>query len=58
MRDRVADLTRCRVHICGPMPMIREFKSAALGFGVPRQQVKIEAFGADKRAETPALEDR
>lgn len=46
--DFVPNLKECRVHICGPMPMIKESKALVLELGVPKELVKIEAFGAQK----------
>lgn len=52
--DRVRDIPKSRVHICGPRAMIHEFKSLALELGVPKENVKIESFGAEKKpAKTP-----
>jgi ferredoxin-NADP reductase len=44
----IPDLKQCRVHICGPLVMIKECKALALELGVPKEQVKIESFGAQK----------
>ena len=43
-----------RVHLCGPPAMMDAVKAALLELGVPRQQVKTEAFGPARGAAPPA----
>ncbi len=48
----VPEIARRRVHLCGPTPMMDEMRSFLIALGVPRTQIKSEAFGTDKRAAT------
>jgi len=48
----VPDIASRRVHICGPLPMMEATKAAMLELGVTHENLKLEAFGADKRAKT------
>ncbi len=41
----VPEITRRRVHLCGPPAMMEAVKTALAELGVPREQVKTEAFG-------------
>jgi ferredoxin-NADP reductase len=41
----VPDMARRRVHLCGPPPMMEAVKAALAELGVPREQVRTEAFG-------------
>ncbi|TCZ61040.1 FAD-binding oxidoreductase [Roseicella aquatilis] len=41
----VPEIARRRVHLCGPPPMMESVKAALAEFGVPKEQVKTEAFG-------------
>jgi len=50
----VPELTRRRVHICGPATMMDATKALLIELAVPPEQVKMELFGATKPAITPA----
>ena len=50
IEQSVPDIARRRVHLCGPPPMMAELRSILAELGVPRAQLKTEAFGTDKRA--------
>jgi len=50
----VPELTRRRVHICGPATMMDVTKALLIELGVPQEQVKMELFGATKPAIAPA----
>jgi ferredoxin-NADP reductase len=52
----VPDLPRRYVHICGPVPMMEATKLMLAELGVPRERIKLEAFGpaAGKVERTPA----
>ena len=41
----VPEIARRRVHLCGPPPMMDAVKAALAELGVPKEQVKTEAFG-------------
>lgn len=41
----VPDLPSRYVHICGPVPMMEATKQTLLELGVPRERIKVEAFG-------------
>jgi ferredoxin-NADP reductase len=41
----VPDMARRRVHLCGPPPMMEAVKAALAELGVPKEQVRTEAFG-------------
>src|SRR5690606_34666510 len=41
----VPDLPRRYVHICGPVPMMEATKQILAELGVPRERIKLEAFG-------------
>ena len=43
-----------RVHLCGPPPMMEAVKAALKELGVPKAQIKTEAFGTIKRDPTAA----
>ena len=45
----VPDATTRLFHICGPEPMMRDVQTMLDELGVPKEQVKIEAFGTVKR---------
>jgi ferredoxin-NADP reductase len=38
-----------RVHLCGPPPMMEAIRGMLLELGVPKDQIKTEAFGTDQR---------
>lgn len=50
IEQTVPDIARRRVHLCGPAPMMDEIRSILSDLGVPRPQLKTEAFGTQKRA--------
>ena len=53
----VPDLASRYVHICGPVPMMEATKQTLLELGVPRERIKVEAFGpAVGKVEPPAQE--
>lgn len=54
----VPDLLRRYVHICGPVPMMEATRQVLAELGVPRERIKVEAFGpaAGKVERTPAPE--
>ncbi|WP_424139869.1 2Fe-2S iron-sulfur cluster-binding protein [Roseomonas chloroacetimidivorans] len=41
----VSEVARRRVHLCGPPPMMEAVKAALAALGVPKEQIKTEAFG-------------
>ncbi len=41
----VPEIARRRIHLCGPPPMMEAVKAALAELGVPKEQVKTEAFG-------------
>lgn len=41
----VPDMARRRVHLCGPPPMMEAVKAALAELGMPKEQVRTEAFG-------------
>ena len=51
----VPDLRSRYVHICGPVPMMEATKQMLADLGVPRERIKVEAFGpaAGKVERTP-----
>ncbi len=57
----VPEIARRRVHLCGPPPMMEAVKAALSELGVPKDQVRTEAFGPARgvtpgtRAPLPAL---
>lgn len=38
-----------RIHLCGPPPMMETIRGMLLELGVPKDQIKTEAFGTDQR---------
>ena len=38
-----------RIHLCGPPPMMEGIRGTLLELGVPKEQIKTEAFGTDQR---------
>lgn len=50
----VPELTKRRVHICGPATMMDATKALLIELGVPPEQVRMELFGATKPAIAPA----
>ena len=48
----VPDIALHRAHVCGPTPMMDAVKRILLDLGVPAGQVRIEAFGTDRRDPT------
>ena len=56
--ESVPDLPSRYVHICGPVPMMEAVKQMLAELGVPRERIKIEAFGpALGKAERTTSED-
>ena len=49
LASTVPDLAAHRVHVCGPPPMMDAVTAALVSLGVPRAQIKREAFGTVKR---------
>lgn len=49
LNQSVPNIAARRVHICGPSAMIKELRQAAVELGLPPDQIKIEAFGPDKK---------
>lgn len=45
----VPEIESRRVHICGPAPMMAATKAAMLELGVAKENLKLEAFGTEKR---------
>ena len=41
----VPEIARRRVHLCGPPPMMEAVRAALAELGVPKDQIKTEAFG-------------
>ena len=56
--NSVPDLTRKRIHVCGPPAMMEATIAMLLELGVPRGQIKTEAFGpaVKKEARQPAVQ--
>lgn len=52
LRRAVADIASQRVHLCGPPAMMDAVKSVLGDLGVPRDRIKVEAFGTIKRDPT------
>src|SRR6516165_10398961 len=48
----VPDMAARRVHVCGPQQMMDATKAALRELGVPKEQVKTEAFGTVQRNPT------
>jgi len=48
----VPDIAARRVHVCGPQQMMDATKAALRELGVPKEQVKTEAFGTVQRNPT------
>ncbi|AWL95910.1 FAD-binding oxidoreductase [Bradyrhizobium ottawaense] len=53
LTQAVPDLTRRRVHLCGPPGMMDALRKILIGLGVPREQIKTEAFGPARGAVPP-----
>lgn len=49
LASTVPNLAAHRVHVCGPPPMMDGVTAALVSLGVPRAQIKKEAFGTVKR---------
>ncbi|PIT04644.1 oxidoreductase [Bradyrhizobium nitroreducens] len=49
----VPDLVKRRVHLCGPPGMMEALRKTLVGLGVPREQIKTEAFGPARGAVPP-----
>lgn len=50
----VPDITKHRVHLCGPPAMMEAVKTALAELGVPKEQVRLEAFGPAQGRVPPA----
>ena len=48
LTESVPELTSRRIHICGPIPMMDATKALLAELGVPKEQVKTEAFGTPR----------
>lgn len=53
LTQAVPDLARRRVHLCGPPGMMDALRKTLIGLGVPREQIKTEAFGPARGAVPP-----
>ena len=49
IKDFVPDIIQHRAHICGPPAMMDAIKDMLMELGVPKAQIKTEAFGTAKR---------
>ncbi|OYW70706.1 MAG: hypothetical protein B7Z37_29915 [Verrucomicrobia bacterium 12-59-8] len=54
LTESVPELTSRRIHLCGPIPMMDATKALLAEMGVPKEQVKTEAFGTPKPTPAPA----
>jgi glycine betaine catabolism B len=54
LTETVPELTKRRIHICGPAVMMDATKGLLIELGVSPEQVKMELFGATKPAVAPA----
>ncbi len=52
----VVDIKTSPIHICGPPPMMEAIKQMLEALGVPKQHIRLEAFGSAKqpKAKTPS----
>ncbi|MBB4367362.1 ferredoxin-NADP reductase [Bradyrhizobium sp. cir1] len=53
LTQAVPDLAKRRVHLCGPPGMMEALRKTLIGLGVPREQIKTEAFGPARGAVPP-----
>ncbi|MBR0839645.1 2Fe-2S iron-sulfur cluster binding domain-containing protein [Bradyrhizobium liaoningense] len=53
LTQAVPDLARRRVHLCGPPGMMDALRRTLIGLGVPREQIRTEAFGPARGAVPP-----
>ncbi len=53
IRECVPSIERRRVHLCGPPPMMDFVKKALDELGVPKAQIKTEAFGPAAKPAVP-----
>jgi ferredoxin-NADP reductase len=53
LTQAVPDLIKRRVHLCGPPGMMDALRKTLIGLGVPRDQIKTEAFGPARGAVPP-----
>lgn len=53
LAQAVPDLAKRRVHLCGPPGMMEALRKTLVGLGVPREQIKTEAFGPARGAVPP-----
>lgn len=55
LEAHIPDLPTCRVHICGPPPMMSAVKGILIDIGVPADQIRTEVFQG-KEQPRPKLE--
>ncbi|WP_063683257.1 FAD-binding oxidoreductase [Bradyrhizobium stylosanthis] len=55
LTQAVPDLAGRRVHLCGPPGMMEALRKTLVGLGVPREQIKTEAFGPARGAAPPPV---
>lgn len=53
----VPGIEKCRIHICGPTPMMNAMQNIMHELKVPEDQVLTEAFGPAKKASLQAVEN-
>jgi len=46
--SKIPDIISKQIHICGPPPMMEAVKAMLIDLGVPKENIKIEAFGGAK----------
>src|SRR5262249_40139144 len=49
-------ITTYRIHLCGPPAMMEAIRGMLLELGVPKEQIKTEAFGTDQRKPASAAQ--
>ncbi len=54
LSEFIPDISSKRVHICGSVPMTAAAKSILSELGLPKEQVKSESFGGQKKKGTQA----
>lgn len=50
VRQLVPEITDCRIHLCGPAPMMDATIALLIGLGVERNQILTELFGSGVKA--------
>ncbi|MBW7966451.1 2Fe-2S iron-sulfur cluster-binding protein [Bradyrhizobium sp. BR 10261] len=53
LTQAVPELVKRRVHLCGPPGMMDALRKTLIGLGLPREQIKTEAFGPARGAVPP-----